>query len=41
MMLFGFVGMALLVLGLIFGFHIMLLRFKGTLTPNRPLVTLT
>ncbi len=41
MMLFGGVGLILLILGTIFAFHIMLLRFKGTLTPNRPLVTLT
>ncbi len=41
MMLFGFVGILLLVLGIIFGVHIAILRYKGALTPNRPLVTLT
>jgi len=41
MMLFGVVGLVLLLLGIGFGVHIAILRYRGALTPNRPLVTLT
>ena len=39
-LIFGLIGLLFLLLGLIGGIYIIILRYQGALTPNRPLVTL-
>lgn len=39
-LIFGLIGLLFLVFGLIGGMYIVILRYQGTLTPNRPLITL-
>jgi glycosyltransferase involved in cell wall biosynthesis len=39
MMLFGFLGLLTLGMGLLMGIYVAYLRFLGTLTPGRPLIT--
>jgi glycosyltransferase involved in cell wall biosynthesis len=39
MMLFGFLGLLTLGIGLLIGIYVAYLRFSGTLTPGRPLIT--
>lgn len=39
MIIFGFLGILTLLLGLIIGFYVVYLRFTGQLTPGRPLIT--
>jgi len=39
MMIFGFLGLLTLGVGIIIGFYIVILRFSGDLTPGRPLIT--
>jgi len=39
-LIFGLIGLLFLVLGLIGGIYIVILRYQGALTPNRPLITL-
>lgn len=41
MILFGLIGFALIVAGLLLGLYITMLRFEHLLTPSRPLITLT
>jgi dolichol-phosphate mannosyltransferase len=40
MMVFGFLGLLILGTGLVMGLYVAYLRYAGTLTPGRPLVTL-
>lgn len=40
MMVFGFLGMISLIAGFLMGLYVAYLRYAGTLTPGRPLVTL-
>ncbi len=40
MILFGVLGLVLLILGFGFGLYVSVLRFQGTLNPGRPLITL-
>jgi glycosyltransferase involved in cell wall biosynthesis len=40
MILFGFIGLLTLTIGLLIGIYIAYLRFSGELTPGRPLITL-
>jgi glycosyltransferase involved in cell wall biosynthesis len=39
MMIFGFLGLLTLGIGLLIGIYVAYLRFSGTLTPGRPLIT--
>jgi hypothetical protein len=39
MIIFGFIGLLTLAIGLLFGLYIAYLRFSGGLTPGRPLIT--
>lgn len=39
-LVFGGLGLLLLVIGILGGIYVSILRFQGTLTPNRPLITL-
>jgi uncharacterized protein YacL len=39
MIVFGFLGLLILSIGLIIGLYIAYLRFSGELTPGRPLIT--
>ena len=39
MMIFGFIGLMTLAMGLLIGIYIAYLRFSGDLTPGRPLIT--
>ncbi len=40
MIVFGFLGLATLILGALLGLYVAYLRYEGTLTPGRPLITL-
>lgn len=39
MIIFGFLGILTLLIGLLIGFYVVYLRFTGQLTPGRPLIT--
>jgi len=39
MMIFGFIGLLTLGIGLLVGIYVAYLRFSGQLTPGRPLIT--
>jgi hypothetical protein len=39
MMIFGFIGLLTLSIGLLIGVYVAYLRFAGELTPGRPLIT--
>jgi hypothetical protein len=39
MMIFGFIGLLTLSIGLLIGIYVAYLRFAGELTPGRPLIT--
>jgi hypothetical protein len=39
MMIFGFIGLLTLSIGLLIGVYVAYLRFSGELTPGRPLIT--
>jgi uncharacterized integral membrane protein len=39
MIVFGFLGLLILSIGLLIGLYIVYLRFSGELTPGRPLIT--
>jgi hypothetical protein len=39
MIIFGFIGLVTLAIGLLIGLYIAYLRFLGDLTPGRPLIT--
>ena len=41
MIVFGFLGLVSLALGLLLGLYVAYLRFAGLLTPGRPLITLS